>query len=112
MKEYRPVKRQISPQRSPDLYKAPVEEIPKKKREVEEAPKETDPQKDPLRDYGWKTKKRTSEQAWTGNQESDLFKQRYSPEPEGKLEMRERKHTNFEKEMGMVDDDRPKQKTS
>ena len=26
--------------------------------------------------------------------------------------MRERKHTNFEKEMGMVDDDRPKQKTS
>lgn len=109
LKEYRPVKRQISPQRSPDLYKAPLDEVPKKKRAPveDEVPVETGPYRDPLKDYGWKTKKRTAEQAYTHNQESDLFKQRYS-EDQVKYEMRERKPTNFEKEMGMVEDDRPK----
>jgi hypothetical protein len=69
-------------------------------------PKEDGPQRDPLKDYGWKTKKRTNEQAYTNNQESDLFKERYS-EAEVKYEMRERKPTNIEKEMGMAEDDRP-----
>ena len=43
------------------------EEIPRKKREVFEVPKEEGPQKDPLMDYGWKKKKRTNEQAFVGN---------------------------------------------
>lgn len=101
------------------MYKAPAD-LPEAKpveKFEEVVPEQTGPYRDPLKDYGWKTKRRI-DSAYAPNQESKELVERLYPdryEPTEVVETKAspvRKHTNLEKAMGIVPDDRPKESTA